>query len=167
MAHPNPVLAKYNCSPSVEERFWAKVKRVDGCWIWTAHRHDFGYGKIGLGYTSKNSEYAHRLSWMIHNGDIPDGLSVLHKCDNPACVNPAHLYLGTQADNVRDMYARNRWHLKKSRAGEHNSKHKLTKYQVGRIRAMKGVPGVLVAKVWNVSPCTVSSIRLNKTWKVN
>lgn len=89
-------------------RFWKHVnKRVsdNGCWIFEGLRHEDGYGKVFSG-----SKYvgAHRYSWMYHKGGIPDGLSVLHKCDNPPCVNPDHLFLGTQLDNILDMRRKGR-----------------------------------------------------------
>lgn len=81
-----------------EERFWAKVEKGPDCWEWKAFRNK-GYGK----FTYNGRMYlAHRLSWILTNGPIPDGLGVLHSCDNPPCVNPDHLFLGTQLDNMRD-----------------------------------------------------------------
>ena len=84
--------------------FWEKVDKhaEGGCWVWTGTRQVFGYG-ISLRY-----RLAHRVSWEIANGPIPDGLWVLHRCDNPPCVNPAHLFLGTQTENMRDMTAKGR-----------------------------------------------------------
>ena len=95
---------------SLEERYWSKVVKHDGCWEWTAGtRQNGGYGVIATpgksvarGGTGRQL-VAHRLSWEIHNGPIPENLLVLHRCDNPPCTNPEHLYLGTQKDNVRDM----------------------------------------------------------------
>lgn len=94
-------------------RFWDKVAIDRGCWLWTAGtRH--GYGAISEGGRGSPMIMAHRFSWEFHFGPIPDGLGVLHKCDNPPCVNPAHLFLGTQGDNMRDKavkgrdFARNR-----------------------------------------------------------
>lgn len=87
-------------------RFDAKVERGEGCWVWTGLRTQYGYGTITNGAGCKL--LAHRASWELHVGPIPDGLWVLHRCDNPPCVNPAHLFLGTHADNVRDMWAKGR-----------------------------------------------------------
>ena len=90
------------------ERFWNKVMKIvetDECWEWIAFKNKDGYGLFG--YNGKNQK-AHRVSWQLHNGPIPDGLCVLHKCDNPSCVNPNHLFLGTNADNIKDRVNKNR-----------------------------------------------------------
>jgi hypothetical protein len=99
------------CVP-IETRLWEKVQKEPngGCWLWTGGTTNGGYGVIGVGRGRLHR--AHRISWEIANGPIPDGLKVLHRCDNPPCVNPAHLFLGTQVDNMRDCAAKGRHKLK-------------------------------------------------------
>jgi hypothetical protein len=88
------------------ERFWNNVIRLDNkCWQWIAATSTYGYGKMWICGQLINS---HRISWIIHYGEIPVGKSVLHRCDNPPCTNPKHLFLGTQGDNVRDAVKKGR-----------------------------------------------------------
>ena len=142
-----------------QKRFWAKVNRgrPDDCWLWTAARGGNGYGLFRIG---RIVQPAHRFSWEIHNGPIPEGLFVLHRCDNPLCVNPAHLFLGTQADNMADRNAKGR-----TSRGEAHGEAKLTEAQVREIRASRESQRA-IAKRLGVAQTTISDIRKGKTWKL-
>lgn len=96
---------------TLEERFFAQVEKTPGCWKWKGVKRRFGYGAMAIG---KTGIIASRASWIIHNGPIPDGMQVCHRCDNPECTNPEHLFLGTNADNTRDSVAKGR-HWEKNR----------------------------------------------------
>ena len=109
------------------------------CWEWVANKDRNGYGRFG----GKTKISSHRYSWELAYGNIPDGLFVLHKCDNPSCVNPEHLFLGTQQDNMIDMVEKGRWTPRNTtntpegiiaRRGESHPNHKLTDLQVSYIR---------------------------------
>lgn len=87
------------------EAFWSRVDKSGDCWLWTKFVNSNGYGRL----TYRRKQYsAHRIAFLLAVGDIPPGLNVLHRCDNPPCVRPDHLFLGTQADNMRDMAQKNR-----------------------------------------------------------
>lgn len=87
------------------QRFWDKVDKTDGCWLWTAARNTKGYGRFRV---DGNLVSPHRFAYELEVGPIPNGLWVLHHCDNPRCVNPGHLFLGTHSDNMRDSFAKGR-----------------------------------------------------------
>lgn len=92
----------------LQDRFWARIRKSEGegCWEWTGTVTAFGYGNVNIG--AGRYQMAHRLSWILTNGEPTPGLHVCHRCDNPRCVRPSHLFLGTQADNMRDMVAKHR-----------------------------------------------------------
>lgn len=94
---------------SLEERYWDKVEIKEGCWGWKGATHEWGYGLLGKGRRKEGLIRATHVSWKIHTGkNVPTGLWVLHKCDNPPCTNPKHLFLGTSKDNVLDMWKKGR-----------------------------------------------------------
>jgi hypothetical protein len=113
-------------------RFWSKVSITsnnDLCWNWQAYCTKDGYGRFR--YDGKKMILSHRLSWILINGQIPDRLQVLHSCDNPACCNPKHLFLGTHQDNMKDKIAKKR---QSKLGGERNPSAKLSDYQISVIR---------------------------------
>ena len=109
-------------------RFWTKVHKSSGCWEWQGKRDRWGYGRINA--RGNKTIKAHRLSYVIHRSPIPQGLNVLHTCDNPRCVRPDHLWLGTIADNNRDM-------AQKGRARSGRGKRKPTKMNVESVRELR------------------------------
>lgn len=148
-------LSGRDLTPDTIARFQAKYTKSEGCWLWQASRFPKGYGQFVLARTEYGQPraYAHRVAYVLAHGDIPPGLVVMHKCDTPACVNPAHLVLGTQADNLADAMA-------KGRMGGFTRPdiQKITDAQVHEIRASTE-PGVVLAKRYGVSKSCISLIR--------
>lgn len=109
--------------------FWSKVDVPDGCWLWTAGRDSDGYGKLAIGLGGKEQRHtrAHRFAYEAFNGPIPDGMVVMHTCDNPPCVRPDHLVLGTPLDNNDDKVAKGRhalvWGQPLTRSRQTTCKH--------------------------------------------
>lgn len=139
------------------ERYLKYVVKGDGCWEWTGATNEHGYGRLAAGL-GKNFK-AHRVSWELHNGPIPDGMNVLHRCDNPPCTNPEHLFLGTQKDNTRDMVSKLRM-----KYGEKASWSKLTEEQVRSILS-DSRPQRVIAQEYGICQQSVSSIKRRINWK--
>ena len=139
------------------DRFHSKYKVMsEGCWEWCGGIDKCGYGV----YYVKERRLAHRISYLIHKGD-PSGLCVCHSCDNPACVNPAHLWLGTVADNMRDRNKKNR---QGHPTGEINGRAKLTEADVLAIRSST-LTRYQLADVYNVTPTNIFDILIRKRWR--
>jgi hypothetical protein len=162
--HENPAFAALGFSNTIEERFWSRVVK-DVCWVWTGYRKA-GYGQIGRGGRGSRIILTHRLSWIFHFGPIPEGLKVLHKCDNPPCCNPDHLFLGTDKDNVRDKINKGRLKWGTTLGGA-NNKAKLTPEIVREIRRLHcpvSAPSRALAKRFAVSQHCIIQIINRRTW---
>lgn len=161
---------------TVEERFWEKVQKTDGCWLWTGagSKSELGYG---LFYFNGRYMGAHRASWIMRHGEIPDDLFVCHHCDNPTCIRPAHLFLGTQKENLADRESKGRtlkgkdhWaHQKPERLarGSFHGNTRLTESVVREMRqkyADKKASQNELSREYGLSQASVNSILMGKTW---
>jgi hypothetical protein len=148
---------------SLEGRFWRKVAIADGCWEWLGSKIPSGYGHIQEGGQGSKKLSAHRLSYRIHHGDIPPGMVVMHSCDNPSCVNPDHLRVGTYKENTRDMMRKKR-HRYVAPLGSQNGKSILTEAEVRYIRERPKMTHAALARELGVSPNCVRGVRIGRTW---
>lgn len=148
---------RLNQSGSLRDRFFSRfVKLENGCWQWRSHTDKDGYGILP---GDRQNIRAHRFSYEIHTGSIPEGMLVCHHCDNPGCVNPDHLFVGTQKDNAQDAIAKNRHYV-----GEKNGRSKLTKENVKEILD-SSMNGQQLANKFGVTRSTINNVRKNKTWQ--
>lgn len=154
-------LVSQGFSKTFVRRFWEKVKIADGCWLWVAHLSG-GYGRLARGPYSMI--LAHVASWIIHYGPVPQGHCVLHRCDVPACVNPAHLWIGNRDDNNKDRAAKGRSaHI----FGSHVNGSKLTDGDVVEIRrlyARGGISQLALARKFGVSERNIFFIIHRQHW---
>jgi len=144
-----------------KESFEKKVIKKFGCWAWSGFLDKNGYGVLPTG-KNYGPDRAHRASWIIHYGTIPEGMFVLHKCDNPECTNPEHLFLGTPADNTKDMIDKNRMLI-----GSKVATAKLSEADVQTIKTLLTLKKSYrqIAKMFNVGMTTIARIKNGKTWK--
>ena len=161
---PCPIVMPRNreVKQAMTERFYSKVRvSSSGCHIWTAALSDRGYGRF---LVDGKNRHAHRIAWELANGPIPRGLWVLHHCDNPRCVNPAHLFLGDVVANVRDMIAKGR---NAPRHGEHGGKTILTSAQVLEIRQWPRTIHVQrqLALKFLVSVAAIKAVQYRRNWR--
>jgi hypothetical protein len=147
---------------SLEERFFRKIERTGDCWIWVGNRRPNGYGIIQQGGKGSSTLSAHRLSYEMHKGLIPDGLVVMHSCDNPACVNPDHLTVGTYKQNTADMIAKGRKRTVAPK-GTGNGKAKLNDELVRYIRTSQK-NAASIARELKLSENCIRGVRSGRTW---
>jgi hypothetical protein len=160
------------------ERFHKRLDKTPGqgpegtCWVWKGSRYVYGYGSLSV---DGRLTRTHRIAWELANGPIPEGMKVLHKCDNPPCCNPEHLFIGTDADNVADKIEKGRGPdmkavslYRQNPAGERNGMAKLTDKEVLEIRAIfaYGVTTLQeLADQFNSSVCNIARIVKRRTWR--
>lgn len=156
-----------SCRGSLAQRFWRKVNKcgptpthrpdLGACWLWTGHRmKPFGHGQLGVGGRGAGLILAHRASWWIHHSVLPAGVCVCHKCDNGSCVNPAHLFLGSRAENNRDMAVKNR-----------SGRSKLSPPDVLEIRRLRETTNLTLSALgsrFGVGMSTISAVVNNQNW---
>jgi len=145
---------------TLADRFWPKVQKGDGCWLWTASRTSTGYGQINEGGFAGHPLKAHRVAYELTNGPIPANMDIRHRCNTPLCVRPDHLDIGTHAENMADV----------ARGGYH-AKRKLTVQQVHEIRRLWPIvrgqkPGGarLLARQFGIDRATIRRLLEGKTY---
>lgn len=176
--HANAIYCSNECSyasrtgdPS--ERFWPRVQRTEGCWFWTGYINAYGYGRFSI---RRRTYMAHRVSYELTYGAIPDGLDVCHHCDNRPCVRPDHLFVGTRADNLNDMYQKGRRSIGSRHSaaligrvprGEGHYRHKITEEQVRIIKSESaaGVTRAALARRFNITRTAVIKVVRGTRWK--
>lgn len=137
-------------------RFWARVEKSISCWLWVGAKEADGYGRFDIEHKHIR---AHRFSWILHNGPVPNGLGILHRCNNTSCVNPSHLYAGTPKDNALDTV-----NSGNTTTGVKNGNSKLNNEAVRAIRNDQRCQRV-IAKEHDISAQTVCTIKKGRTWK--
>lgn len=160
---------------ALRARFWQKVDRSSECWTWTAVKNHWGYGRIMV---QGKARAAHRVSYLISNGPVPAGMCVLHTCDNPPCVNPSHLFLGTLKDNMLDMVRKGRGPSRlfthgpsgprtNTAKGESHGHSFLREADVREMRALRatGLSYAAIARRFGIHSTTARDICVRQRWK--
>lgn len=152
----------------IRERLYSRVSinPITGCWEWNGSKSEKGYGRTIVGSRkdrSRKTISTHRLSYILNFGEIPEGMEVCHKCDNPCCVNPDHLFVGTHRDNMDDRERKGR---NKPQKGEKNGRAKLTEVDIMAIKEKRkiGVPYYKIAEEYGVHKRTVMDAVSGKNW---
>lgn len=164
--HIARMLSDVHLRMTVEQRFWPKIMKPmnwAACWEWQASKRREGYGRFKI--FSYVTVSAHRLSYALFYGVSPGDLHVLHRCDNPKCVNPSHLFLGTNADNVADKVSKGRC-IGRDQRGEKNAAAKLTREAVSDIRRRiaDSQTNTSIAALYGVTHQLISRIRRGRSW---
>lgn len=151
----------------LEQRFWPKVAKGEGCWLWQGCTDRRGYGQVARGGKFGGHDKAHRVAYRLQHGPIPLGMYVLHRCDTPACVRGDHLFLGDHTANMRDMWSKGRGRCDGAgRVGSANGNHRLTESQVSEIlrRHRGGEPSRKLGREFGVSKTLVLFISKGRVW---
>lgn len=162
MAIPHPTTARIDL-------FWSKVQRTDDCWLWQGSTNPDGYGNFNVKRDngSWGCTKAHRFAWLITHGEMPPStVNVCHRCDTPACVRPDHLFVGTQADNMRDCQRKGRYSHRTGQLGSAHHYSKLKEADIPTIRAMRasGETFKAIGERFSVSDSTIQNIFNGHTW---
>lgn len=165
----------YKLSDDPATRFWSKVNRSsdpDGCWLWTGSINPDGYGMFGAApygaVSPATGRGAHRVSWEMAFGAIPEGMAICHRCDNPRCVRPDHLFFGTPADNAADRSRKGRSFRASQNQGTKNGRAKLTEQDVQEIRRLHREhrwPTKDIAGHFGISDRSIHAVITKKSWK--
>ena len=139
--------------------FASHIEKTENCWLWKGRADKNGYGRFSY---ANNTVLTHRFSYAKHNGEFDDSLKVLHRCDNPPCLNPAHLFLGTQSANMQDMMQKKRYSKGSSR---YNAKLDETKVKLIKGLLKQGEKGTAIARNFGVDQSVISDIKRGIMWR--